>query len=105
MSSHFTTKQIKAEVEKRLQRHPGDAPWSCIECYHGRPCLEKEMLQLVKVAAEAEVELFEAFNRCRYSLPDHETGTSACSLDGVNGSHCRCRDAAALFRTGPLIDF
>jgi hypothetical protein len=37
------TKIIK-EIESRLEYHPGDAPWSCVECYHCRECVEKEIL-------------------------------------------------------------
>lgn len=37
-------KLIIQEIKRRLERHPGDAPWSCIECYHCRPCVEKEIL-------------------------------------------------------------
>lgn len=40
------------EVRRRLERHPGDAPWSCIECYHSRPCTERVILE----AAEHELE-------------------------------------------------
>lgn len=28
-------------AKKELERHPGDAPWSCVECYHNRPCTKK----------------------------------------------------------------
>jgi hypothetical protein len=36
--------KVLQEVERRLQRHPGDAPWSCVECYHGRPCVDRDIL-------------------------------------------------------------
>lgn len=39
---------ILKEIDRRMQRHPGDAPWSCIECYKGQPCVEKEILEAAK---------------------------------------------------------
>lgn len=41
-------KDILAEIKKRLVYHPGDAPWSCVECYHGRPCMDREILEAAK---------------------------------------------------------
>src|SRR5229473_3031818 len=35
---------VEREIAKRLEKHPGDAPWSCVECYHGRPCVERDIL-------------------------------------------------------------
>ena len=40
--------QILDEINRRLKKHPGDAPWSCIECYHNKPCVEKEILMAAK---------------------------------------------------------
>ncbi len=38
-------KEVLKEIERRLERHPGDTPWlRCIECYNNRPCIEKEIL-------------------------------------------------------------
>ena len=37
-------KLVIKEIENRLIRHPGDAPWSCIDCYHNRPCMDKKVL-------------------------------------------------------------
>ena len=36
---------IKAEIQRRLELHPGDPPWSCIDCYYGKPCIDKEILK------------------------------------------------------------
>lgn len=40
--------KVKAEIERRLKSHPGDAPWGCVECYHGRPCIDREILMAAK---------------------------------------------------------
>jgi hypothetical protein len=37
---------LKTEIKRRLERHPGDAPWSCIECYHNRPCKDRQILDM-----------------------------------------------------------
>lgn len=50
-SIDFKTEYILAEVKERLRRHPGDAPWSCVECYHNRPCKDRQILK----AAEANL--------------------------------------------------
>jgi hypothetical protein len=36
--------EIIARINKRLEAHPGDAPWSCTECYHGRYCADRAIL-------------------------------------------------------------
>ncbi len=36
--------EVVKEIKRRLERHPGDSPWSCIDCYHNRPCIDKEIL-------------------------------------------------------------
>ena len=33
------------EAKRELEKHPGDAPWSCVECYHNRPCTEQVILR------------------------------------------------------------
>jgi hypothetical protein len=43
--------KARERIRKELERHPGDAPWSCVECYHSRPCIEKVML----LAAQKEL--------------------------------------------------
>ena len=40
------------KVKAELTRHPGDAPWSCLDCYHNRPCIDKLIYKL----AEKELE-------------------------------------------------
>lgn len=39
-------KQILEKIQKELEKHPGDASWSCVECYHGNPCIDKQILKL-----------------------------------------------------------
>jgi hypothetical protein len=39
-------KSVKDVIKERLEYHPGDAPWSCVECYHGRPCVDRKILLL-----------------------------------------------------------
>jgi hypothetical protein len=34
----------KNKIMSKLKYHPGDAPWSCVECYHGKKCVEKTIL-------------------------------------------------------------
>ena len=33
------------EAKTELERHPGDAPWSCVECYHNRPCTKQTIYE------------------------------------------------------------
>lgn len=42
----LTPGEIKKVIERRLESHPGDAPWSCSLCYHNRPCYDREILTL-----------------------------------------------------------
>lgn len=42
MPSHSKLiEEARERIRRELLRHPGDAPWSCVECYHGRPCVDK----------------------------------------------------------------
>lgn len=41
---------IKEEIEKRMEFHPGDAPWGCPKCYHLVPCVDREILILASKA-------------------------------------------------------
>lgn len=50
MTRKALLKKALAEAEKELEKHPGDAPWSCVECYHGRPCT-KALIYLYAVEA------------------------------------------------------
>lgn len=50
------------EILRRLERHPGDAPWSCVECYHGRPCIDSQILR----AALSRVEIFDVLRKARH---------------------------------------
>lgn len=54
----LTSKQkaeVIATIKRRLQSHPGDAPWSCVACYHGNFCPEQKIL----LAAEEYFEKLE----------------------------------------------
>lgn len=51
MADDDLRRQALASVWDQLRYHPGDAPWSCVECYHGRPCVKRVILK----AAEAEL--------------------------------------------------
>lgn len=42
-----------AKAKKELERHPGDAPWSCVDCYHGRDCSKKIIYRYAVKAIEA----------------------------------------------------
>ena len=43
-----TKEDVLKEIARRLEYHPGDAPWSCVECYPGRPCVDREILLAAK---------------------------------------------------------
>lgn len=47
-----TKNMVLTEINYRLQRHPGDAPWSCLDCYNNRPCVIREILLLAKAQLE-----------------------------------------------------
>jgi hypothetical protein len=40
------------KVNLELTRHPGDAPWSCVECYFGKPCVDKIIYKAAKKQLE-----------------------------------------------------
>ena len=48
----FSDAIIIAEINRRLTKHPGDAPWSCVECYHGRPCKDAQILRAALACLE-----------------------------------------------------
>jgi hypothetical protein len=50
--SRFKAEDVLKEVVRRLRAHPGDAPWSCVECYHSRPCKERQILEAAKIYLE-----------------------------------------------------
>lgn len=58
MTATLTKENVLVKIERDLEYHPGDAPWSCLDCYHGRPCQEKEILlaarELISVAGLCE---------------------------------------------------
>ncbi|MBS0219182.1 MAG: hypothetical protein JSR91_00420 [Proteobacteria bacterium] len=37
--------RLLVSISRRLEKHPGDAPWSCIDCYHGKACDEAQILR------------------------------------------------------------
>lgn len=41
----LTKKEVLLALEKKLEYHPGDAPWGCVKCYHGRPCVDAVILR------------------------------------------------------------
>lgn len=45
---------VLAKIHRDLEYHPGDAPWSCLDCYHGRPCREREILLAARDLISAE---------------------------------------------------
>lgn len=42
----FTHDQIVERIKQQLALHLGDAPYGCLDCYHGKPCIDKLILQL-----------------------------------------------------------
>lgn len=46
MKNKFSKKEIENIILRKLESHPGDAPWSCVKCYHNEPCIEAEILHL-----------------------------------------------------------
>ena len=50
----FSNKEVLNEIERRLESHPGDAPWSCTECYHNRPCIDRKILEAAKRQLEGK---------------------------------------------------
>jgi hypothetical protein len=46
----FSKDKLIREIHRRLEKHPGDAPWSCVECYHNKPCLDADILRLAMIA-------------------------------------------------------
>jgi len=45
-------KEAIKRINRSLERHPGDAPWSCVECYHNRPCVDRVILMAAKEKLE-----------------------------------------------------
>jgi hypothetical protein len=44
----MTPRELLHEIDERLEHHPGDDPWCCWECYHGLPCIDREILQAAR---------------------------------------------------------
>lgn len=44
MTAEVPRETVVREIKRRMAKHPGDAPWSCTNCYHGRPCVERAIL-------------------------------------------------------------
>jgi len=38
--------EILNEINRRMELHPGDIPWGCLDCHHGKSCVQKEILKL-----------------------------------------------------------
>lgn len=47
--------EILAEINRRMEYHPGDAPWSCVKCYHNQPCVDREILILASKQLKSEM--------------------------------------------------
>lgn len=51
MTKELLQKAIN-RAKSKMECHPGDAPWSCAECYYNRPCEDQVILSYALAGME-----------------------------------------------------
>ena len=101
MTTQPQERDIASVIEARLERHPGDKGWSCVACWHGEYCADKEILKLARDRLRAQPSPREvALRECAQIADDAQNAAAAMvkELPAWDRDHIRSRAAESTAR-------